>query len=87
LSCQQLSDASSRVINFFTNPVEAGAQKIKQETSALFATKIQDVASIGKNISLQATKQSGLATVVQNINAYKKNLIDQVLSDSSTVNM
>ncbi len=87
LSCQQLSDASSRVVDFFTHPVEAGATQIQQQTSAFFATKIKDVVTVSKDVSLQTTKQSGLGSIVQSINTYKKNLIDQTLKDSNLVNM
>jgi hypothetical protein len=67
--------------------MKAGAEKIKEQTKAFLATKIQDVVVVGKDISLQTTKQSGLAGVVQNINTWKKNLVDQTLKDSSLVNM
>ncbi|HBB04708.1 TPA: hypothetical protein DCZ39_07635 [Patescibacteria group bacterium] len=33
------------------------------------------------------TQQSRYATIIQNINAFKKNLIDQTLKDNTTVNM
>lgn len=85
-TCQDLSDASSRVINIFTNPVTAGVEKIKADTTALFNTKVKDIATIGQNISLQ-TKQSAYSKVIQKFNTYKKNFIDQTLKDNSTVNM
>ncbi|EKD25241.1 MAG: hypothetical protein ACD_80C00097G0003 [uncultured bacterium (gcode 4)] len=85
-TCQDLSDTSSNVISFFTQPVAAGVEKIKTDTAALFNTKIKDIAVIGKDISLQ-TQQSRYATIIQNINAFKKNLIDQTLKDNTTVNM
>ena len=85
-TCQDLSDASSRVINVFARPVGAGMEKIKTDTRELFSTKIKDVAIIGQNISLQ-TKQSTYSTMIQKFNTYKKNLIDQTLKDNTAVNM
>ncbi|MFA6256444.1 MAG: hypothetical protein WC606_04635 [Candidatus Absconditabacterales bacterium] len=85
-TCQDLSDASSRVINIFTRPVTAGMKKIKTDTTALFNTKIKDIAVIGQSISLQ-TKQSNYSTIIQKFNTFKKNLIDQTLKDNTTVNM
>jgi len=81
-TCQDLSDASSRVINFFTNPVTAGVT----DTTSLFNTKVKDIAVIGQNISLQ-TQKSSYSTIIQKFNTFKKNLIDQTLQDNSTVNM
>ena len=85
-TCQDLSDASSRVIHVFTNPVTKGMEKIKTDTNALFNTKVQDIANIGQNISLQ-TQQSHYSTIIQKINIFKKNLIDQTIKDNTTVNM
>jgi hypothetical protein len=85
-TCQDLSDASNRVINIFTRPVAAWVQKIKIDTTDLFNTKIKEVVTIGQNISLQ-TKQSTYSTMIQKFNAYKKNLIDQTLKDNTSVNM
>ena len=85
-TCQNLSDASSRVINVFTNPVTASFGKIKANTDALFNTKVKDIAAIGQNISLQ-TKQSTYSTLIQKFNTYKKNLVDQTFKDNTTVNM
>lgn len=85
-TCEDLSNASSRVINIFTHPVAAGMEKIKADTTALFNTKIKDVAIIGQNISLQ-TKQSTYSKTIQTLNTYKKNFIDQALKDNTTVNM
>ena len=85
-TCQNLSDASSRVINVFTNPVTAGVEKIKTDTAAIFNTKVKDIATIGQNISLQ-TKQSTYSTAIQKIDTYKRNFIDQTLKDNTTVNM
>jgi len=81
-TCQDLSDASSRVINMFTNPVTT----IKTDTTAIFNTKLKDIAVIGQDISLQ-TQQSSYSKVIQNINTFKKNFIDQTLQDNTTVNM
>lgn len=85
-TCQDLSAASSRVINIFTNPVTAGVEKIKIDTTALFNTKVKDIAVIGQNISLQS-KQSTYMTFIQKFDMYKKNLIDQTLKDNTAVNM
>ena len=85
-TCQTLSDASSRVINVFTRPVTSGIEKIKADTTALFNTKVQDIASIGTNVSLQ-TQQSSYSTVIQKFNTYKKNLIDQAFKDNSVFSM
>jgi len=85
-TCQDLSDASSRVIHVFTNPVTKGMEKIKGDTNALFNTKVQDIVTMGQNISLQ-TQQSPYSTIIKKINIFKKNLIDQTLKDNTTVNM
>ena len=85
-TCQNLSDASNRVINIFTRPVVAGVAKVKTDTSAFFTTKVQDIATIGQDISLQ-TQQSSYSLLVQKFNIFKKNLIDQTLKDNATVNM
>lgn len=85
-TCQDLSDASNRVINVFTNPVTKGVEKVKTDTSSFFSTKVKDIAIIGQDLSLQ-TKQSSYSLIVQKFNTFKKNLIDQTLKDNSTVNM
>ena len=85
-TCQDLSDASSRVIHVFTNPVTKGMEKIKTDTNTLFATKIKDIATVGQDISLQ-TQQSSYSLMIQKFNTFKRNLIDQTLQDNSTVNM
>jgi len=85
-TCQDLSNASSRVINVFTNPVTTSMGKIKADTTTLFNTKVQDIATIWENLSLQS-KQSIYSTLSQKINTYKKNFIDQTLKDNATVNM
>lgn len=85
-TCQDLSNASSRVVGFFTNPVEKGMEKIKTDTTTLFNTKVKDIANIWENISLQ-TQQSTYSKVIQKFNTYKKNFIDQTLKDNTTVNM
>ncbi len=85
-TCQTLSDASSRVINVFTQPVTSGIEKIKADTNALLNTPVKDVADIGTNVSLQ-TEQSSYSMIIQKFNTYKKNLIDQAFKDNSTFNM
>ena len=85
-TCQNLSDASSRVISVFTNPVTKGLEKIKTDTNALFNTKVKDIATIGQNISLQA-QESNYSLLTKRFNTFKKNLIDQTFKDNSTVNM
>ena len=85
-TCQDLSDASSRVVSFFTNPVEKGMEKIKTDTTNIFNTKVKDVAIIWENLSLE-TKWSGYLTFIQKFNTYKANFVDQALKDNSTVNM
>lgn len=85
-TCQNLSDASSRVINLFTNPLTSSIEVVKSNTTALFNTKVKDIAAIGQNISLQ-TKQSSYSMIIQAFNTYKKNLIDQTLKDNTSVNM
>jgi hypothetical protein len=57
-TCQNLSDASNRVINIFTKPVTAGVEKIKTDTSSFFNTKVKDIATIGQDISLQTNQSS-----------------------------
>lgn len=85
-TCQDLSDASSRVINLFTKPVTDGMDKIKSDTTAILNTKVKDIAVIGQNISLQ-TKQSTYTKIITQFNTYKKNFLDQTLKDNTTVNM
>jgi len=85
-TCQDLSNASNRVINVVTRPVTKGMDKIKTDTSSFFATKVKDIAVIGQDISLQ-TQQSTYSTMIQKFNTFKKNLIDQTLRDNSMVNM
>jgi len=85
-TCTDLSNASDRVINIFTNPVTSGVEKLKTDTTALFNTKVKDIAVIGQGISLQ-TKQSSYSSVIKKFNAYKKNLIDQALQNNTTVNI
>ncbi|MCX6823623.1 MAG: hypothetical protein NT085_00645 [candidate division SR1 bacterium] len=85
-TCQNLSDASNRVINIFTRPVVAGVTKVKTDTSTFFTTKVKDIAIIGQDISLQ-TKQSNYSLIVQKFNLFKKNLVDQTLKDNTMVNM
>lgn len=85
-TCQDLSDASSRVVSFFTNPVEKGMEKIKTDTTNIFNTKVKDVAIIWENISLE-TKGSGYLTLIQKFNTYKANLVDQAIKDNSAVNL
>lgn len=60
--------------------------KIKADTDALFNTKVEDIASIGQDISLE-TKQSGYSVLIQKFNTYKENFIDQTLKDNTTINM
>jgi len=75
------------VINVFTTPVTAGVEKIKIDTQSFFTTtKVKDIATIGQNISLEAN-QSTTSLLVQKFNIFKKNLIDQTLKDSNTVNL
>ena len=85
-TCQDLSDTSNRVIQLFTKPVANGVEKVTTDTSAIFTTKVKDIASIGSDISLQ-TQTSNYSKVIQNINSYKANFIDQALKDNKTVNM
>lgn len=61
-------------------------EKIKADTTALFNTKVKDIAAIGENISLQ-TKESTYSKTIQRFNMFKKNLVDQTLKDNTTVNM
>lgn len=85
-SCEDLSNASGRVIGFFTNPLEKSVEKIKTDTTNIFNTKVKDIAVIWTNISLQ-TEQSMYSTIIQKFNSYKSNFIDQALKDNTAVNM
>ena len=85
-SCEDLSNASGRVIGFFTNPLEKSVEKIKTDTTNIFNTKVKDIAVIWTNISLQ-TEQSMYSTIIQKFNTYKTNFIDQALKDNTAVNM
>ncbi len=85
-TCQDLSNASNRVITIFTNPVTSSVEKMKSDTESFFTTKVKDITTIGQNISLEAN-QSNASIIAQKFNTFKKNLIDQTLKDSTTVNM
>lgn len=86
LSCQDLSNASDRVVNFFTRPVTDGAKKITASTTSFWNTKVGDIVKEGKTVSLQTNDKSN-TSFIQKINTWKKNLIDQALSDNNTVSM
>lgn len=86
LSCQDLSNASDRVVHFFTAPITDGAKKIEVNTSTFWHTKIGDVAILGQDVSLQTNAPKN-NSFVGTINIRKKNLIDQALSNNSTVSM
>ena len=86
MTCQELSNRSSNVVDFFTRPVTDGAKKITTTTKSFWNATVGDVVSIGKDISLQTSKKSDISTI-QKINAWKKNLFDQALSDNRIVSM
>jgi hypothetical protein len=86
LSCQDLSNASDRVVNFFTRPVTDGAKKITADTANFRSTKVGDIVKEGKSVSLQTNDKSNFS-FIQKINTWKKNLIDQALADNNTVSM
>jgi len=86
LTCQDISNASDSVVNFFTSPVTNGANKISTDTTNFRNTKVGDIAKIGNTVSL-ATNKSANTSVIQKINTWKKNLIDQALADNNTVSM
>lgn len=85
-SCQDLSNASNRVVDAFTQPVTNGAKKITINTQNFRNTRVSDIISAGKTVSLQTTKTSQ-SPLIQTINTWKKNLIDQALQDNNTVSM
>jgi hypothetical protein len=86
LTCQDLSNASDSVVNFFTRPVTDGAKKISASTQWFRNTKVSDVAKISNTVSL-STNTSSSKSLIQQINSWKKTLIDQALADNSTVSM
>lgn len=86
LTCQDLSNASDSVVNFFTRPVTDGAKKITASTTSFWNTKVSDVFNIGNTVSL-STNTATNKSLIQQINTWKKNLIDQALADNSTVSM
>lgn len=86
LTCQDLSNASDNVVNFFTRPVTDGAKKITASTESFWHTKLGDIVKEGKTVSLQTNSKNN-SSLVQKINTWKKNLIDQALSDNNTVSM
>ena len=86
MSCQDLSNASNNVVDFFTRPVTNGAKKITADTKNFWNTKVGDVVTIGKDVSLQTNKVADTSTI-QKINIWKKNLVDQALSDNKLVSM
>jgi len=85
-TCQDLSNASSRVVTVFTNPVTRSMEKIRTDTNNFFNIKVKDIATIGSDISLN-TEQSTYSKIIQTFNTYKKNLIDQTFKDNSTINL
>lgn len=87
LLCQDLSVASSRVINIFTDPFTTSFSKIKANTTALFDTKVKDIVAIGKDISIEEVSPSNYSKIIETFNTYKKNLIDQTLKDNTSINM
>ncbi len=86
LTCEGLSNASDSVVNFFTRPVTEGAKKITASTQWFRNTKVSDVAKIGSTVSL-STSTSTNKSLIQQINSWKKNLIDQALADNTSVSM
>ena len=86
LTCQDLSNASDSVVNFFTRPVTNWANVVQANTQSFWNTKVGDIANIGNTVSL-ATSKSANTSLIQKINTWKKNIIDQALADNNTVSM
>ncbi|MCX6822461.1 MAG: hypothetical protein NTX91_00490, partial [candidate division SR1 bacterium] len=59
---------------------------IQANTQGFRQSKVSDIATIGTTVSL-ATSKSANTSVIQKINSWKKNLIDQALADNNTVSM
>jgi len=86
MTCQDLSNASNSVVNFFTRPVVDGAEKISANTKSFWDGTVGDVITLGKEMSLQTSKVAD-TSIIQKINIWKENLVDQALEDNQLVSM
>lgn len=81
--CEDLSKASTNVVDFFTKPFKIWldtANQIKQNTQLFLEANIQN--TFWKEISKMP--DSKLTTMIKD---YKKTMIDQVVKDNTSVNM
>ena len=81
-TCEWLSQASNSVIDFVAKPFKLGmeeAKTMKSNTNLFFSSKVIDL----KAIDVQNWNYS----FINKLNEYKKNLIDQAITDNSKVNM
>jgi len=83
-TCQDLSQASNSVIDFVAKPFKLGmneAKLMKTNTQLFFSSKVTDL----KAINIQNWTKDH--TFMTTLNEYKKNLIDQAITDNTKVNM
>jgi len=86
-TCENLSSASNSVIDFVAKPFKFGmeeAKTIKANTEWFFNSKIEDLVTVGKNITIKNDASS--PTLLTTLNDYKKTLIDQAIQDNTSIN-
>ncbi len=86
-TCENLSSASNSVIDFVAKPFKVGMEEakiLKANTEWFFNSKIQDLVTVGKSITIK--NDSKTPTLLTTINDYKKTLIDQAIQDNTSIN-
>lgn len=87
-TCEILSERSNSVVDFFTNPFKLGIDEIKtvkDNTQGFFATKLEDIITIGQKITI--TTDATSPSFLEKLSIYKEQLIDQTIKDNTKVNM
>lgn len=87
-TCESLSEASNSVIDYVTKPFKLGideAKSIKESTQNFFSSKISDVVSVSEGIDINTTTE--WPKLLEKLNVYKAQLIDQTIEDNTKVNM
>lgn len=81
--CEDLSNASNSVVDFFTNPLKLWletANQIKDDTQSFFDTSLWN--TLWKTTSINAE-----TTVGSLINDYRERIVNQVVKDNKSINM
>jgi hypothetical protein len=90
-TCQQLSDTSSRVIDFAAYPLKMSfnqANKLKAETKKLFSMKMWDVLLDSQLISIPTfPDKKEQWKFIDKMLAYKQKYLDQTMKENDSVNM